>query len=97
MIKTIKKIDGDGDDHVDDCTSATDHKHTRKQRNAKIFTASRSTTEIPKINIFGILAKILFNAYFLTLRVLMSYIYIYDISSLMVNDLTLILLTWRKW
>jgi len=24
-------------------------------------------------------------------------IYIYDISSLMVNDLTLILLTWRKW
>jgi len=25
------------------------------------------------------------------------YIYIYDISSLMVNDLTLILLTWRKW
>jgi hypothetical protein len=37
----------------------------------------------------------------LTLRVLMSYIYIYiyiyDISSLKVNDLTLILLTWRKW
>jgi len=27
----------------------------------------------------------------------MSYIYIYDISSLRVNDLTLILLTWRKW
>ena len=25
------------------------------------------------------------------------YIYIYDISSLMANDLTLILLTWRKW
>ena len=25
------------------------------------------------------------------------YIYIYDISSLNVNDLTLILLTWRKW
>ena len=25
------------------------------------------------------------------------YIYIYDISSLGVNDLTLILLTWRKW
>ena len=25
------------------------------------------------------------------------YIYIYDISNLMVNDLTLILLTWRKW
>ena len=24
-------------------------------------------------------------------------IYIYDISSLRVNDLTLILLTWRKW
>jgi len=23
--------------------------------------------------------------------------YIYDISSLMVNDSTLILLTWRKW
>jgi hypothetical protein len=23
--------------------------------------------------------------------------YIYDISSLMVNNLTLILLTWRKW
>ena len=23
--------------------------------------------------------------------------YIYDISNLMVNDLTLILLTWRKW
>jgi len=23
--------------------------------------------------------------------------YIYDFSSLMVNDLTLILLTWRKW
>ena len=27
----------------------------------------------------------------------MSYIYIYDISSLRVNHLTLILLTWRKW
>ena len=25
------------------------------------------------------------------------YIYIYDISSLSVNDLTFILLTWRKW
>jgi len=23
--------------------------------------------------------------------------YIYDISSVMVNDLTLILITWRKW
>ena len=39
----------------------------------------------------------------LTLRRLMSYIYIYiyiyiyDISSLKVNNLTLILLTWRKW
>jgi hypothetical protein len=35
----------------------------------------------------------------LTLRVLMSYIYIYiyDIRSLRVNYLTLILLTWRKW
>ena len=31
----------------------------------------------------------------LTLRRLMSYIY--DISSLKVNNLTLILLTWRKW
>jgi hypothetical protein len=25
------------------------------------------------------------------------YIYVHDISSLSVNDLTLILLTWRKW
>jgi len=25
------------------------------------------------------------------------YIYIYDISSLKVNNVTLILLTWRKW
>ena len=37
----------------------------------------------------------------LTLRRLMSYIYIYiyiyDISSLKVNSLTLILLTWGKW
>ena len=33
----------------------------------------------------------------LTLRRLKSYIYIYDISSLKVNNLTLILLTWRKW
>jgi len=37
----------------------------------------------------------------LTLRLLMSYmyiyIYVYDISSLRVNDLTLILLTRRKW
>jgi hypothetical protein len=33
---------------------------------------------------------------YLTFRLLMSYIYIYDISSLRVNDLTLILLTWRK-
>ena len=43
----------------------------------------------------------------LTLRRLMSYIYvyiyiyiyiyIYDISRLRVNNLTLILLTWRKW
>ena len=31
----------------------------------------------------------------LTFRLLMSYIY--DISRLKVNDLTLILLTWRKW
>jgi hypothetical protein len=29
--------------------------------------------------------------------VLHIYIYIYDISSLKVNNLTLILLTWRKW
>ena len=40
---------------------------------------------------------------YLTLRLLMSYIYIYiyiyiyDISSLRINDLTFILLTWRKW
>ena len=27
----------------------------------------------------------------------MLHIYIYDISTLRVNDLTLILLTWRKW
>ena len=39
----------------------------------------------------------------LTLRLLMLYvhiyiyIYIYDIRSLRVNDLTIILLTWRKW
>ena len=39
----------------------------------------------------------------LTLRLLMSYIYIYiyiyiyDIRSLRVNDLTVILLNWRKW
>jgi hypothetical protein len=33
--------------------------------------------------------------YFLTLRWLMSYIY--DIRSLRANDLSLILLTWRKW
>jgi len=43
----------------------------------------------------------LFHGGSLTLRRLMSYIYIYiyiyDISSLKVNDLTLILLTWRKW
>ena len=31
-----------------------------------------------------------------TLRIGVPYIYIYDISSLRVNDLTLILLTWRK-
>ena len=46
---------------------------------------------------FGLL--ILFcnkNGLILTLRRLMSYIYVYDISSLRVNDLTLILLTWRK-
>jgi len=38
---------------------------------------------------------------FLNLRVLMSYIYIYvyiyDISSLRFNDLTLIVLMWKKW
>ena len=40
---------------------------------------------------------------YLTLRLLISYIYIYiyiyvyDISSLRVNDLTLVLLMWRKW
>jgi len=35
----------------------------------------------------------------LTLKLLMSYIYIYiyDISNLKVNDLTPILLMWRKW
>jgi len=32
-----------------------------------------------------------------TSRIGVPYIYIYDISSLRVNDLTLILLTWRKW
>jgi len=31
-----------------------------------------------------------------TSRIGAPYIYIYDISSLRVNDLTLILLTWRK-
>ena len=32
-----------------------------------------------------------------TSRIGAPYIYVYDISSLRVNDLTLILLTWRKW
>jgi len=32
-----------------------------------------------------------------TSRIVAPYIYIYDNSSLRVNDLTLILLTWRKW
>ena len=32
-----------------------------------------------------------------TSRMGAPYIYIYDISSLGVNDLTLILVTWRKW
>jgi len=32
-----------------------------------------------------------------TSRMGAPYIYIYDISSLRVSDLTLILLTWRKW
>ena len=32
-----------------------------------------------------------------TSRMDAPYIYIYDISSLRVNDLTLILLRWRKW
>jgi len=32
-----------------------------------------------------------------TSRIGAPYIYIYDISSLRVNDLTFILLTWRKW
>jgi len=32
-----------------------------------------------------------------TSRIGAIYIYIYDISSLRINDLTLILLTWRKW
>ena len=32
-----------------------------------------------------------------TSRIGAPYIYIYDISSLRVNGLTLILLTWRKW
>jgi len=42
---------------------ATDHKHTRKQRKAKIFTASRSAADIPKINFFWCFKKMLFNAY----------------------------------
>jgi len=32
-----------------------------------------------------------------TSRIGAPYIYIYDISNLRVNDLTLILLMWRKW
>jgi hypothetical protein len=32
-----------------------------------------------------------------TSRMVAPYIYIYDISSLKVNNLTPILLTWRKW
>ena len=32
-----------------------------------------------------------------TSRIGASYIYIYDVSTLRVNDLTFILLTWRKW
>jgi len=32
-----------------------------------------------------------------TSRMGAPYIYIYDISRLRVNNLTLILLTWRKW
>jgi hypothetical protein len=56
----IKKND---DNHVDDCTFATDHNRKRKQREANIFTASRSTADIPKISIFCIFAKIRFNPY----------------------------------
>ena len=32
-----------------------------------------------------------------TSRICAPYIYIYDIRSIRVNDLTIILLTWRKW
>jgi hypothetical protein len=62
MIKTIKRID-DGDDHLEDCTFCHRPQHVRNPRKAKIFTALRNTAYIPKINIFGILAKMLFIAY----------------------------------
>jgi hypothetical protein len=66
MIKRIKKLTKTAEATTTMWTTvhfATDHKHTRKQRKAKIFTVSRSRADIPKINIFGILAKMIFNVY----------------------------------
>ena len=63
MIKKIKNLTTAATTMWTTVPFATYHKHTRKQRNAKIFTASRSRADISKINIFGILAEMLFNAY----------------------------------
>jgi len=63
----------------------------------------RSLCREMSANIILLLKALLPVMYKLTLRLLMSYIYIYiyiyiyNISSLRVNDLTPILLKWRKW
>ena len=64
----------------------------RAPQNAGNFLTSCKPVSFPGRNVLHGVSK-------LTLRVLMSYIYIYiyDISTLRVNDLTFILLTWRKW
>jgi len=48
-----------------------------------------------KLEVFKI--QIMQKLRFRETNVIYIYIYIYDISSLRVDDLTLILLTWRKW
>ena len=59
-----------------------------------------ANSQHPSSDLYSVLKKQI-QAISLILKLLMSYIhiyiYIYDISSLRVNDLTLILLMWRKW
>ena len=72
----------------------------RKQNQIKIsksLAAMRNSSDSEEINRAWENIKENINPYGTNVIYIYIYIYIYDISNLRVNDLTPILLTWRKW